>query len=38
MFVVSQEQLDQNLKLSQEYIKLNPQDDVNCFVIFVKVE
>jgi hypothetical protein len=26
------------MKESDEYIKLHPADDVNCFVIFVKVE
>jgi hypothetical protein len=38
LFVVSQEQLDLSLKSSQEYIKLNPSDDINLFILFVKVE
>ena len=38
IFVISQEQLDSKLVDSSKYFRINPQEDINIFVLFVKVE
>jgi hypothetical protein len=38
IFVISQEQLDAKLLNSSKYFRIHPQEDINIFIMFVKVE
>jgi len=38
MFVVSKDQLQENLKASGNHFKLKPGDEVNMFVLFIRID